>query len=64
MDRLGKGTGLCVNWDPGALFEPDVLLFANNKLLFKLLIELPNSDEVDDDSLTSLQPFFKKIIII
>lgn len=54
--RLWNGTGLCVNWDPGALFEPAVLLFVN-KLLFKLLIELPNSEDVDEDSLTSLHPF-------
>lgn len=54
--RLWNGIGLCVNWDPGALFEPAVLLFVN-KLLFKLLIEFPNSEDVDDDSLTSLHPF-------
>lgn len=59
---LWKGIGLCVNWDPGALLVPaEEPLVTFIKLLLKFVIELPISEDVEEDSLTSLQPFYKII---
>lgn len=62
MACLWKGIGLCVNWDPGALLVPaEEPLVVFIKLLLKFVIELPISEDVEEDSLTSLQPFYKII---